>query len=195
MAGAALSLVACSGSSADLTAWNPDAQVGAGKSGGNVTGIPGAPTHQYVNYALFGNCLDVNGQNFGNKLIAYPCKQAPDTNDVDLEPDLALPDRVRASTASSTRTAQRVRAAASRQARASAVKDCLVSPGTLNGLVYGVQCPTGTPPDNELWNATGEVVGNYPNSYLLINKSDGHVHGARPVADLERLVADRRHVL
>jgi hypothetical protein len=172
VAGAALSLVACSGSSGDLTAWNPDPQVGAGKAGGNVTGVPGAPTQQYVNYALFGRCLDVNGQQFNNKLIAYPCKQAPDTTTLTWNQiwHFQIVSGVYGILYTNCSAGA---SGCIPSSPSSSVKDCLVSPGTLNGLVYGVQCPAGTPPDNELWNATGQVVGNYPNSYLLINKADG----------------------
>jgi hypothetical protein len=171
VAGAALSLVACSGSSGDLTAWNPDPQVGAGKSGGNVTGVPGAPTQQFVNYALFGNCLDVNGQQFNNKLIAYPCKQAPDSTTLTWNQIWHF-QTVSGSYGIFYTNCSAGASGCLPSSPASSVKDCLVSPGTLNGLVYGVQCPTGTPPDNELWDPTG-VANTYANSYLLINKSDG----------------------
>jgi Tfp pilus assembly protein PilX len=179
VAGAALSLVACSGSSGDLTAWNPDAQVGAGKSGGNVSGIPGAPTQQFVNYALFGRCLDVNGQQFNNKLIAYPCKQAPDTstltwNQIWHWQQVSGPYGIFYTNCASGASG------CLPSSPSGSVKDCLVSPGTLNALVYGVQCPTGTPPDNELWDPTGMVAGNYPNSYLLINKADGQCMAPDP---------------
>jgi hypothetical protein len=179
VAGASLSLVACSGSSGDLTAWNPDAQVGAGKSGGNVTGVPGAPTQQFVNYALFGRCLDVNGQQFNNKLIAYPCKQAPDTSTLTWN-QIWHWQQVTGPYGIFYTNCAAGASGCLPSSPASAVKDCLVSPGTLNGLVYGVQCPTGTPPDNELWDPTGMVAGNYPNSYLLINKSDGQCMAPDP---------------
>ena len=72
--------VACSGSTTSYQAFNPDPAVGAGKAGGNVTGLPGSPTNQFVNFAQFGRCLDVTGQQVtADHLIAYPCKQAPDS--------------------------------------------------------------------------------------------------------------------
>ena len=179
VAGAALSVVTCSGSSGDLTAWNPDPQVGAGKSGGNVTGVPGAPTQQYVNYAMFGNCLDVNGQQFNNKLIAYPCKQAPDSTTLTWN-QLWHFQTVSGSYGIFYTNCSAGASGCLPSSPASSVKDCLVSPGTLNGLVYGVQCPTGTPPDNELWDPTGVVAGNYPSSYLLINKADGYCMAPDP---------------
>jgi Tfp pilus assembly protein PilX len=172
VAGAALSIVGCTGSSGDLTAWNPDPQVGAGKSGGNTTGVPGAPTQQFVNYALFGNCLDVNGQNFGNDLIAYPCKQAPDSTTLTWNQIWHF-QIISGSYGILYTNCSAGAGGCIPASPASSVKDCLVSPGTLNGLVYGVQCPTGTPPDSELWDATGSTPANYSNQYLLINKADG----------------------
>ena len=79
-AGAALTVTSCSGSTTSYQAFNPDPAVGAGKAGGNVTGLPGSPTNQFVNFAQFGRCLDVTGQQVtADHLIAYPCKQAPDS--------------------------------------------------------------------------------------------------------------------
>jgi hypothetical protein len=172
-AGALLSMVACSGSSGDLTAWQPDPQVGAGKSGGNVTGIPGAPTQQFVNYAQFGRCLDVNGQQFNNKLIDYPCKQAPDTTTLTWNQIWHWQAVAGGPYGIFYTNCAKNAGGCLPSSPSAAVQDCLVSPGTLNNLVYGVQCPAGTPPDNELWDPTGMVPGNYANSYLLINKSDG----------------------
>jgi hypothetical protein len=62
----------------DFQAFNPDPSVGAGKAGGNVSGVVGPPTDQYVNFEQFGRCLDVTAANVAETyLIAYPCKQAP----------------------------------------------------------------------------------------------------------------------
>jgi hypothetical protein len=58
----------------------PDPQTGAGKAGGNTTGLPGSPTNQYVNFGEFGRCLDVPAVNVNlGYLISYPCKQAPNS--------------------------------------------------------------------------------------------------------------------
>jgi hypothetical protein len=63
--------------------FDPDAELGAGKAGGNTTGLVGSPTNQYVNFGEFGRCLDITYQNVNmNFLIAYPCKQAPDSTKV-----------------------------------------------------------------------------------------------------------------
>jgi hypothetical protein len=37
-----------------------------------------------------------------------------------------------------------------------------------------------TPPDSQLWDATGNIPGNYPNSYLLISKLNGLCMAADP---------------
>lgn len=173
-----MQIVSCSGSSTDYTAWKPDPQVGAGKSGGNTSGVPGSPTNQFVNYALFGNCLDVNGQNFANKLIAYPCKQAPNQNT--LTWNQVWHFQVVSGNYGIFYTACVAGAHCVPDTPSSTVNDCLVSPGTLNGLVYGQQCPTSNYPSNMLWQATGSITGNYPNSYLLVNKADGLCMGADP---------------
>jgi Tfp pilus assembly protein PilX len=178
-ANAALVVANCSGSSKDYTSWNPDAQVGAGKSGSNTTGIPGSPTQQYVNYALFGRCLDVSGQNFANHLIAYPCKQAPDTT------TLTWNQIWHFQTVSGNYGIFYTNCSANASgcvggSTSTGEKDCLASPGTLNGAVYGVKCPSGTPPSNELWDPTGSSSGSYPSEYLLINQSDGLCMAADP---------------
>jgi Tfp pilus assembly protein PilX len=179
--GGALLLITCTGSSTDDTAWNPDPQVGAGKSGGNVSGTPGSPTNQFVNFALFGSCLDVNGQQFANKLIAYPCKQAPDQTTLTWNQVWHYQPVPAGGADGIFYTACAANAAGCvPSAPATATNDCLASPGVVNGLVTGAQCPTGTPPDNELWQATGNIPSNYPSSYQLINKADGLCMAADP---------------
>lgn len=78
--GAQLTFFSCQGSTDAVEAFDPDPSVGAGKAGGNTTGIVGSPTNQYVNFEQFGRCLDVTSQDVNQPfLIAYPCKQAPDS--------------------------------------------------------------------------------------------------------------------
>ena len=63
--------------------YDPDPELGAGKAGGNITGLVGSPTNQYVNFGEFGRCLDITYQQLDmDHLIAYPCKQAPDSTKV-----------------------------------------------------------------------------------------------------------------
>jgi hypothetical protein len=149
-------------------AWNPDPQVGAGKAGGNTTGLPGAPTNQLVNYAELGRCLDITGQNVGaDHLIDYPCKQAPDSC-------LLTWNQVWYYTAYSGGYGTiSVKYAAGRAAcdAGSYTNYCLTAPSSQSGGWITVsQCAAGTPPDSQLWQPTGQIGGNYPNSYLIISK-------------------------
>ncbi|HWC35426.1 MAG TPA: RICIN domain-containing protein [Mycobacteriales bacterium] len=180
-----LSSAACSaGSSTDPSSWYPDAQVGAGQAGGNTSGAPGSPTNQFVNYELYGRCLDVSGQYFPNNLIAYPCKQSPNATQLawnelwNFQTEQTVsgitygifytncPPNTGGCVGGSTSNGE---------------KDCLVSPTTENTQVTGVKCPSsGTAPDNELWQATGDIAGDYPDSYLLINKATHMCMAADP---------------
>jgi Tfp pilus assembly protein PilX len=170
---ALLVIVACSGSTTGFLAWNPDPEVGAGKAGGNTSGVPGSPTGQYVNYARFGNCLDVTGQSFGNGyLINYPCKQAPATASLTWNqiwnylPQAATPGygifytacppSAGANCAGGTQTTVQ--------------NDCITA-STSSNIVFGSKC-LATPSDAQLWQATGKTA-NYSGSYLLVNKLTG----------------------
>lgn len=180
---ASLIITACpsNGSPSDPTAWYPDPQVGAGKSSGsNPNGLPSSsPNSQMVNFALFGNCIDVAGQNFANNLIAYPCKQAPDSTTLTWNQiwhfQVVSGNYGILYTSCSAGAGGCIPSSPS-----SNVNDCLVSPTTENALVSGAQCPTGTTPNNELWLPTGNIVNNYSGSYLFINKSSGYCLAADP---------------
>jgi hypothetical protein len=172
---AAVVISACDGATTGLTAWNPDPQAGAGKSGGNVSGVPGSPTNQYVNYAELGRCLDITGQDVNaDHLIDYPCKQAPNSC-------LLTWNQVWTYTAvSGGYGTMSVKYAGGRKAcDASAYTNyCLTAPSSGNYVT--VSTCAGTPPDSQLWNATGNIAGNYPNSYLLISKLNGKCMAADP---------------
>jgi hypothetical protein len=161
--GALLVIVSCDGATTGYTAWDPDPQVGAGKAGGNITGVPGAPTSQFVNYKEFGRCLDVTGQNVNaDHLIDYPCKQAPDSttltwNQVWTYSPVSGGYGTFYTTYSGTRY-------------------CLTAPSSGN-LITTVTC-AGTPGNNQLWNTTGNIPGNYTASYELVSKLDGRCMGA-----------------
>jgi Tfp pilus assembly protein PilX len=170
--GANLAIVTCSTSTTGDMAWNPDPEVGAGKAGGNTSGLPGAPTGQYVNYARFGNCLDVTGQNFANGyLINYPCKQAPATGAVtwnqiwNYSPNAATPGYGIFYTACPASTTGCVGGSQS-----TVTNDCITAPTTGN-IVFGTKC-LATPSAAQLWQATGQTA-NYSGSYLLVNKLSG----------------------
>jgi hypothetical protein len=167
--GALLSLVTCTGSTTGYLAWNPDPQVGAGKASGNITGTPGSPTGQYVNYALFGNCLDVTGQSFGNNyLIAYPCKQAPDAsllrwNQIwNFQPVSGGYGIFYTSCPANT-------GGCVGGSQSTVTNDCITAP-TSGNIVYGTKC-LATPSSAQLWQPTGAGT-NYTTSYLLVNKAD-----------------------
>jgi Tfp pilus assembly protein PilX len=169
VAGAALIMETCAGGTTGSLAWNPDPEVGAGKAGGNTTGTPGSPTGQYVNYALFGNCLDVTGQNFANGyLIAYPCKQAPDSSSLtwnqiwNYQPVSGGYGIFSTSCPANT-------GGCVGGSQSTTTNDCLTAP-TSGNLVYGTKC-LATPSSAQLWQATGQA-SNYTTSYLLVNKAD-----------------------
>jgi hypothetical protein len=172
---AAVLISACDGATTGQTAWNPDPQAGAGKSGGNVSGVPGSPTNQYVNYAELGRCLDITGQNVGaDHLIDYPCKQAPNSC-------LLTWNQVWTYTAvSGGYGTMSVKYAGGRKACdiSAYTNYCLTAPST--GSYITVSTCQSTPPDSQLWNATGNIAGNYPNSYLLISKLNGQCMAADP---------------
>jgi hypothetical protein len=180
VANAAVLITTCDGNTTGDTAWNPDPQTGAGKSGGNVSGLPGTPTNQYVNYAEFGRCLDVTGQNVSaDHLIDYPCKQAPNSC-------LLTWNQVWYYTAvsgSGGYGTMSVDYASGREAcdTSSYTSYCLTAPASGAGNDYITVSPcASTPPASQLWQATGNVIGNYPDSYLLINQGSGLCMAADP---------------
>ena len=161
--GAYLVVVICDNITTGYNAWNPDPQVGAGLAGGNTTGIPGAPTNQYVNYAEFGRCLDITGQDVtANHLIDYPCKQAPDKTQLTFNQVWTF--QAYGSGGFGTMYVTK-----------SGTQYCLTAPSS---GVYIVVSPTGnggsgctqSPTPYQLWQPTGNLQGNYPNSYELVNQ-------------------------
>lgn len=154
--GAQLTFYGCTGGTNDLQAFDPDPSVGAGKAGGNTTGIVGAPTNQYVNFAQFGRCLDVTGQDVNQPfLIAYPCKQAPDSatltwNQIwNFQPTSGNVGRF--------------------YTHPPAGDYCLTAPAS--GTFITVQpCASPLPPSQQ-WTATGNVANSPTTSYNLISSS------------------------
>jgi hypothetical protein len=156
--GAFLVVVTCDGITTGYNAWNPDPAVGAGKAAGNVTGKPGAPTNQLVNYAEFGRCLDVTGQNYNaDHLIDYPCKQAPDASLLTWNQLWTYTDKGGGYGTVTTVTG--------------GVTYCLTAPAqtAANNWVTIVSCST--PTNAQLWQATGKINGDYTHSYELVSKS------------------------
>jgi Tfp pilus assembly protein PilX len=173
--GAAVVIAACDGNTTGDTAWDPDPETGAGKSGGNTSGIPGSPTNQFVNYAEFGRCLDITGQSVtADHLIDYPCKQAPNSC-------LLTWNQVWTYTAvSGGYGTMSVNYAGGRRAcdTGASTPYCLTAPSTGNYAV--VSACQSTPPSSQLWDPTGAIAGNYPNSYLLISQLSGLCLAADP---------------
>ena len=156
-AGNQLLFKSCSGGTTGFQAFDPDAQVGAGKSGGNTSGVVGLPTSQYVNFLEFGRCLDITGQNVNaDHLIAYPCKQAPDSSKLTFNQVWAFsgPPAGGLGTMSVTKSGTRY---------------CLTAP-TSGDRIVTKPCDS-SEPANQKWNATGAVPGSPQTSYNLVSQS------------------------
>lgn len=166
--GAFLVLVSCDASTTGPAAYDPDAQVGAGKAGGGTSGIPGV-TRQYVSYAQFGRCLDITGQNVNAAyLIAYPCKQAPDQNTLTFNQVWFFEGVPGVDSGNGPFYVNRL-----------GTKYCLQSPAAGNL----VTTPTCNGSARQQWRATGKVAGNYAASYNLISKEDGRCLAVSPLAE------------
>ncbi|MCU1601048.1 MAG: Beta-galactoside-specific lectin 3 [Frankiales bacterium] len=162
-ANAKVAFFACTGSTQSPGAWDPDPDVGAGKAGGNTTGMPGSPTNQFVNYSEFGRCLDITGQNVNNSLIAYPCKQAPNSS------TLTYNQVWNYVPYGSTGYGQFYTVGVTGQGNSvTGTKYCLKAPSTGN-LILTPVCAA-TPTDDQLWKATGNT-NVYATAYRLISKA------------------------
>lgn len=159
--GAVVVYVNCDNNTTGPAAFDPDPEVGAGKAGGAISGVPGG-TRQYVNYAQFGRCLDITGQNVNaDHLIAYPCKQAPDSRALTFN---QVWDYTAGTDGYGTFY---VTLAGGRY--------CLTAPLT-GELIVTKSCLANPLPD-QLWRATKVVPGDYAGSYTLINKGTGTCMG------------------
>ncbi len=162
-AGVNLVVQICDNINPGLNSWNPDPQVGAGLAGGNTSGQPGAPTRQFVNYAEFGRCLDITNTNvYTDHLIDYPCKQAPDSTQLTFNQVWTYTPL--GSTGYGTMTVT-----------TGGTPYCLTAPSsgvliTVAALGTGSAGCTTAPTPYQLWQATGNLAGNYPNSDELVNK-------------------------
>jgi hypothetical protein len=185
VSGAALTYTACTGGTSGYNAWNPDPQTGAGSAlvYYNPSAVPAqtppagvpssSPTNQFVNFAEFGRCLDVTGQDVGaDHLIDYPCKQAPNYCNLTW-------NQVWAFQAVSGVYGQFYTDYASGRSACGAqgTNYCLTEPGS---GTYITVTPCITPaPLNQLWNATG-AQATYAASYLLKSDLDGKCMAADP---------------
>lgn len=162
--GSALSVYGCSGGTTEYQAFDPDPEVGAGKAGGNTTGLVGSPTNQYVNFAEFGRCLDITGQMVNaDHLIAYPCKQAP------LSTRLTFNQVWKWTVVSGQVGTMSVHTPADQDKGGLRDTDyCLTAPATGSLIVMSV-CAAGQL--DQQWTATGEVPGSPLTSYNLISST------------------------
>lgn len=169
----ALVLRSCTGGTQDYQAFDPDPAVGAGKAGGNISGMPGSPTRQYVNFAQFGRCLDITGQQVtATYLIAYPCKQAPETSRLTYNQVWSF---IPLETGSRTGTFRTRTPTNDGKGGTKDTDYCLTAPASGNKPTV-TKCPVGpvdTPPPvpaSQQWDATGLVPGNASRSYNLVSK-------------------------
>jgi hypothetical protein len=153
--GADVQVTPCQGDSTSFYSFDPDPETGAGKAGGNTTGLPGAPTNQYVNFGEFGRCLDITAQDVTIPyLIAYPCKQAPSSS------TLTWNQVWRWTVVSGNRGRMHVNVGSAGTAY------CLTAPAT-GSLVITTPCSTSRP-DQE-WTATGGATGGVGGPYTLLS--------------------------
>jgi Tfp pilus assembly protein PilX len=157
-----LNLVSCDTDTGGAASWNPDPQVGAGIAAPlTPNGVPGSATFQFVNYAEFGRCLDINGQNVGsgNYLIAYPCKQNPDVTQITFNQKWAY-----AAVSGGYGTFS---------VNYGGTLYCLAAPTSgVYAYVTSSNCAA-SPTSATLWQPTGVITGDYYDSYELINQSTG----------------------
>ena len=150
--GVRLTVYGCTGGTTEFRSFDPDPQVGAGKAGGNLSGRPGSPTSQYVNFEEFGRCLDVTSQQVtASFLIAYPCKQAPDSTRLTWNQVWTFTATSGAQGTMSTNHGGRY---------------CLTAPDTDE---YVTLRPCATDTRSQLWTATGEQAGSPTTSYELVS--------------------------
>ncbi|BFU43590.1 ricin-type beta-trefoil lectin domain protein [Krasilnikovia sp. MM14-A1004] len=131
--------------------FQPDPTVGAGAAG--------AATGQLVNYEQFGRCLDITEANkSASYLIAWPCKQAPNPNNVLWNQRWKLPA---VADATGTGTGRIYVTDGGRDY-------CLKSPGTTSGYPTVEACPSGALPADLTWTVYG-YTGNYATSYQIVD--------------------------
>lgn len=196
-AGSRVVITSCSSATTGDTAWNPDAQVGAGKALVYYTGAPGqtmpagvpasSTTNQYVNFAQFGRCLDVTGQNQdADHLIAYPCKQAPDGCKLTWNQLWSFAPNSSYGKASDGNYYGLFKTSVGSGACTAPGTDyCLTAPTsqtTLSGYTaYYIRTTAcgSSPTSYQMWDATGQQAS-YTTSYLLVNKATGLCMAADP---------------
>jgi hypothetical protein len=146
----------CDGAYDNRQTFQPDASVGAGAAG------PGAG--QLVNFKQFGRCLDVTDLKPASPyLIAWPCKQAPDSSNVAWNQKWRYPAVVADPADPDT-----FRGTGTIVTTHKGVDYCLQNPGSSAYGAYPrvVSCPTGAPPPNLVWTVYGRTA-KYATSYRI----------------------------
>ncbi|GAB1641905.1 ricin-type beta-trefoil lectin domain protein [Krasilnikovia sp. MM14-A1259] len=139
----------CGGNYDNKQTFQPDATVGAGAAG--------PATGQLVNYQQFGRCLDITEANkSASYLIAWPCKQAPNPNNVLWNQRWKMP----ATSGPNNTGTGRI------YVTDGGTDYCLKSPGTTAAYPTVVACPSGTLPAELTWTVYG-YTGNYATSYQI----------------------------
>jgi hypothetical protein len=158
----------CNSGYDNIQNFSPEAAVGAGASG--------AATGQLVNFNQFGRCLDVTNQDpTSTFLIDWPCKQAPDPNNITWNQRWTLP--------TATGTATSASGQITTNDTANTTKYCLQSPlSTAAGQYVTVQpCPSVGTPTNMNWTVYGNS-GTYSTSYQITDNSGNCLQPTDPNA-------------
>jgi hypothetical protein len=147
----------CAGAYDNIHSFGPDAAVGAG--------MASATYGQLVNFNQFGRCLDVTGGNPGlPNLIAWPCKQDPNPNNVSWNQRWTTP----ALTAALDGTANNF-ATGTITTTKSGTTYCLTSPGSA-ALYQYVTTKTCTGASNQQWRVYGKT-DSYATSYQIMDST------------------------
>jgi hypothetical protein len=128
--------------------WALEATVGAGAASG--------ATSQLVNFSQFGRCLDVTNQQVASTfLIVWPCKQAPNQNNVTWNQKWTVPVPVKPNPGIGRITTK------------PGALYCLHSPNSIEPFNYVtvVVCPSGTT-DATTWKVYGQA-DSYAKSYIV----------------------------
>jgi hypothetical protein len=153
--------------------FHPDASVGAGAAG--------AATGQLVNYRMFGRCLDLRSYDVDGTVQTYPCKQAPDPDNLEWNQLWVMPPTGVGVVYTDVPNRGRY---------------CIVAPaaGDVDRYVTLDPCPPGgaVVPDRMRWRVRGSDAPVYAEKYRI--ESTGSVAGSCLTTDLGAVTARVRAV-
>lgn len=146
----------CNGAYDDIQTFSPEAAVGAGAAGPS--------TSQLVNFNQFGRCLDVTNFDVNYAyLIDWPCKQAPNPNNIGWNQRWTVPKITGTATSASGQITT--------NDTSNSTTYCLVSPlSTVSGYVTVSPCPATGTPINMNWTIYG-ATGTYSTSYEIVDNA------------------------